>query len=90
MADKKGCFGSSVGTTHGGFSRTMYPTTRASIDTGTCSRKHHLHPTVSAMTPPRDAPKTAPKPTRTFCTAWYMPLCLKGIMSELITVAVGI
>lgn len=70
-----------------GSTRTWYPTMRANMDTGAWARKHHLHPMVSVMTPPRDAPRTAPKPTRMFCMAWYIPRCLNGIMSELITVA---
>ena len=69
---------------------TTYPTPNARRDTGTCRRKHQRQPMVSAIAPPSDAPQIAPKPLSTFCAAWYMPRCWKGIMSELIIVATHI
>ena len=56
---------------------------------GTWIRKHHRQPIVSAINPPKEAPETAPKPYTLFCSAWYMPRRLKGIISELMTVAAG-
>ncbi|KAJ4381451.1 hypothetical protein N0V85_008667, partial [Neurospora sp. IMI 360204] len=61
-ADRIRPFGPVSSTRSNGFSSTKYPTTRATKDTGTCDKKHHLHPMVSAMVPPRDAPSTDPNP----------------------------
>lgn len=59
------CFQTLSPTAVGDFSLlgiTMRPTIRAKMDTGTCRRKHHLHPIVFAIEPPSDAPQMDPNP----------------------------
>lgn len=70
------------------FETASHPSTKPIADIGTWNKKHYRQPIESAINTPNEAPETAPEPYTEFWRALYKPRRLKGIMSELMIVAI--